>query len=155
MPQPGIENLPALAARIQEAGVDVAYAVSGRPIPLPRAVELSAYRVAQEALTNTLRHAGPGAQARLEVRYAPHALTVEVTDDGGGRAATANRGLSEPPGHGIVGMRERVALFGGTLEAGPLRERGYRVAAVFPIENKAGGAGDGPEGRTETRKGRA
>lgn len=138
-PQPRIENLPALAARVQAAGVDVAYAVSGRPMPLPRAVELSAYRVAQEALTNTLRHAGPGARARLEVRYAPRALTVEVTDDGGKRADTADRGPSEPPGHGIVGMRERVALFGGTLEAGPLHGRGYRVAAVFPIENWIGG----------------
>jgi signal transduction histidine kinase len=141
-PQPGLENLPALAARMQEAGVAVAYKISGQPMRLPRAIELSAYRVVQEALTNTLRHAGPGAQARLEVRYAPHALKIEVTDDGGESAGKADRGQAEPAGHGIVGMRERVALFGGTLEAGPLRERGYRVAAVFPIENGAGeGAG--------------
>ncbi len=133
-PQPGLENLPALVARIREAGVDAVYAVSGHPRPVPRAIELSAYRVAQEGLTNTLRHAGPGARARLEVRYEPHSLTVEVTDDGGSRTATAERSPLEPPGHGIVGMQERVALFGGSLDAGPLRGRGYRVRAVFPVE---------------------
>jgi signal transduction histidine kinase len=113
--------------------------------------------VAQEALTNTLRHAGPGARARLEVRYEPHALTVLVTDDGGERAGAADRRPTEPPGHGIVGMRERVALFGGSLEAGPLHGRGYRVIAVFPVENKpdAGALRDDAGERTGPREGSA
>ncbi len=133
-PQPGLGNLPALVARIQEAGVDVIYAISGQPRPVPQAIELSASRVAQEGLTNTLRHAGAGAHARLEVRYRPQALTIEVTDDGGGEAAGQESSAPETPGHGIVGMRERVALFGGSLDAGPLHGKGYRVRAVFPLE---------------------
>jgi signal transduction histidine kinase len=101
--------------------------VEGDPRPLPAGIDLSAYRIVQEALTNSLKHAGP-ARASVRVRYGRDALEVQVTDDGLG-------GLGVGDGHGLIGMRERVALFDGVLETGPRPDGGYRVAARLPLDN--------------------
>ncbi len=125
-PQPRVSELPALAAHVREAGLPVELAVEGAPVDLPPGVDLSAYRIVQEALTNALKHAGP-ASARVTVRYEPEALLVEVTDDGAG----ARNG--DGAGHGLVGMRERVAVFGGDLDAGGRPDGGYVVRARLPL----------------------
>jgi signal transduction histidine kinase len=130
MPQPGIANLELLLARMRESGLPVELEVAGEPEPLPPGVDLSAYRIVQEALTNTLKYAGP-ARAGVSVRYAGGALELEITDDGAG----AEHGSE--PGHGLVGMRERVALFGGELAAGPAPEGGYIVRARLPYTGDA------------------
>ena len=140
-PQPTLAQLDALVAQVRAAGLPVALRVEGTPRPLPAAVDLSAYRVAQEALTNTLKHAGP-AQAELTIRYGPDTLEVTATDTGhralGGTAGPgAFRSGSDGPGNGLVGMRERVSLFGGELEAGPAPRGGFRVAARFPLDGGA------------------
>jgi signal transduction histidine kinase len=133
-PQPGLEEIPALVDRLAGAGLDVRLDVEGDPRSLPPGAELSAYRIVQEALTNTLKHAGP-ATARVRLSWCPASLDIEVTDDGRGNRpgpgpATA---ANDHYGHGLAGMRERVALFGGDLEAGPSPGRGYRVAARLPL----------------------
>jgi signal transduction histidine kinase len=129
-PQPGVEQLEALVEQVHEAGLEVELAVEGEPVPLPPGVGLSAYRIVQEALTNALRHAGPS-RVRVLVRYAGEDLRVEVRDDG--RGAAAGNGRDGGPGHGLIGMRERVHLFGGDLTAGPGPEGGFTVAARLPI----------------------
>ncbi len=128
-PQPGVADLPALVARAQEAGLTVELRIEGEPRPLPSGVDLSAYRIAQEALTNAFKHAGP-ARAVVRVCYGDDALEVQVHDDGRGAAAD-----TPPPGggNGLVGMRERVALFGGDLLAGPRTGGGYEVKARLPV----------------------
>ena len=126
-PQPGIANLELLLAKVRESGLPVELEVQGRPEPLPPGVDLSAYRIVQEALTNSLKYAGQ-ANARVVVRYGPGALELEVTDDGAGEAVDSNGG------HGLIGMRERVVLFGGELDAGPALGRGFRVRARLPFE---------------------
>ena len=123
-PQPGLGQLPALAEGVRAAGVDVELDVWDGE--LPPAVGLSAYRIVQEALTNTLKHAGPAARARVAVRRDPDALTIEVSDDGTG-------GAPSPGGHGLVGMRERAALLGGELSAGPRAGGGFAVVARLPL----------------------
>ena len=136
-PQPSLANLESLAAAAREAGLPVEVSVEGEPRPLPAGVDLSAYRIVQEALTNSLKHAGP-ARARVRVCYGREALEVQVTDDG---ATTGGNGRPAPEGgNGLIGMRERVALFGGTLEAGADPGGGYRVAARLPLD----GAGAEP-----------
>jgi signal transduction histidine kinase len=126
-PQPGVADLRALAATVEDAGMQVELSVQGDERPLPASAGLSVYRIVQEALTNSLRHAGP-ARARVILRYLPDALEVRVSDNGsGGGAQPAEHG-----GHGLIGMRERVALFGGELEAGPRPEGGYAVVARIP-----------------------
>ena len=134
-PAPGLAEVESLAAEVASAGVRVEVRIEGTPSELPAGLDLSAYRIVQEALTNVVRHAGP-ATARVAVRYAPDQVAVEVIDDGrGGRAAFGRRSDRQAPvGHGIVGMRERAALYGGTLEAGPLPGGGFRVAASLPLE---------------------
>ncbi len=134
-PQPGLADLAALCDRTREAGVSVTTEIRGEARRLPAGIDLSIYRVVQEALTNALRHGGPGTAARVRLAYEPAMLTVEVTDDGRGVPAVgsverARQGI----GHGLVGMRERVILFGGHLETGPLPGRGYRVLAQFPLD---------------------
>jgi signal transduction histidine kinase len=131
-PQPTLSELEALVAQVQAAGLPVQLRIEGTPRPLPAAVDLSAYRVAQEALTNTLKHAGP-ARAQLLVRYGRDALEITAVDDGSGTEPTAN-GPSRPGGQGLVGMRERVSLFGGELRAGARPEGGFGVFARFPLE---------------------
>jgi signal transduction histidine kinase len=131
-PAPGLAAVEELAAEVARAGVRVEVRIEGSPRELPAGLDLSAYRIVQEALTNVVRHAGP-ATARVAVGYAPDRVTLEVVDDGRGPAGDG----SEPVGHGIAGMRERVALYGGTLEAGPRPGGGFRVAASLPLEEPA------------------
>jgi signal transduction histidine kinase len=130
-PVPGLADLDSLLAEVAKAGLAVRLRVQGTPSPLPAGVDLSAYRIVQEALTNVVKHAGP-AQAQVTIGYRDRDVTVEVTDDGRGAAAPAGDGRGGT-GHGLVGMRERVAAFGGDLEAGPRRGGGFRVAARLPL----------------------
>jgi signal transduction histidine kinase len=127
-PQPGISELPALAGSLRAAGLEVSLSVDGDHTALPPAVNVSAYRIVQEALTNVLKHAGP-ARAEVTVGCMDSAVTIEVTDDGPGNPA--------PPaltgGQGLAGMRERVALFGGDLRAGPRPGGGFTVCARLPV----------------------
>src|SRR5205085_3697897 len=125
-PQPGLESLDRLIVQVQEAGLPVTLHVEGVRAPLAPGVDLSAYRIVQEGLTNALKHA-KGAHARVFVRYAGDAVEVEVADDGPGLVNGAAMG------HGLVGMRERVALYGGTLEAGPRPEGGFALRARLPV----------------------
>ena len=125
-PQPGVADLRALAGTVEDAGMQVELSVQGEERPLPASAALSVYRIVQEALTNSLRHAGP-ARARVILRYLPDALEVQVSDNGIGGVPPAEHG-----GHGLIGMRERVALFGGELTAGPRPEGGYAVVARIP-----------------------
>jgi signal transduction histidine kinase len=127
-PQPGLGQLEALAGSMRAAGLDVSVRVEGEPVALPAGVDLSAYRIVQEALTNTLRHARAG-HASVSVRWSPAAVELEVVDDGRGAPGGIDGG-----GHGIVGMRERVALLGGTLSLGAGPQGGFRVDAELPIE---------------------
>jgi len=129
-PQPGIADLEALVRQMVDAGLQVLLDVEGEPRPLPSGLDLTAYRIVQEALTNTLKHAGP-ARAHVTLRYGPRALEVKVTYDGRGVAVV---GAGGPGGHGLVGMRERVALYGGRLRAGPRRGGGFEVLAVLQTE---------------------
>jgi signal transduction histidine kinase len=125
-PQPGLAQLEALVESVRAAGLDVALRREGRPVEVPSGVGLSAYRIVQEALTNTLRHAH-ASSAVVTVRYTPVAVEVEVADDGRGA-----RGGVEG-GRGIVGMRERAALLGGTLEVGSAPRGGFHVRAALPV----------------------
>jgi signal transduction histidine kinase len=127
---PGLGRLDALVARMIAAGLSTRIHLVGRPHPLPAAVDLAAYRIVQESLTNVLRHAGR-ASVVVTITYRRDRLTVEVEDDGSGSAADSSR--SEGSGHGIVGMRERVSALGGELEAQPLSEGGFRVRASLPV----------------------
>jgi signal transduction histidine kinase len=130
-PQPGMDGLEGLVAAVRGAGLAVHLRVDGGPRPLPAGVGLSAYRILQEALSNTLRHA-PGAHATVEVGFEPDRLRLRVHNDpppGGGE-----RPPPAPPGHGIVGMRERAAMLGGTLAAGPTSDGGYLVEATLPLK---------------------
>jgi signal transduction histidine kinase len=129
-PQPSLRYLDDLVAQVRDAGMPVDLRIEGDPRPLAPGIDLSAYRIVQEALTNALKHAGP-ARARVTVRYGKRELDIEITDDGAGGA---NGG---PGGHGLVGMRERVALFGGNLAAGQRLDGGYAVRARLPLEGVA------------------
>lgn len=130
-PAPTIDDFSKLIDHCEQAGLNVALEVDGEPTGLPASVEVSAYRIVQESLTNTLKHAGAGS-ATVRVAYADDELTVAVTDNG--RGAAANRSGA---GQGLVGMRERVEAFGGTLTAGPRTGGGFAVTAVLPVrENR-------------------
>jgi signal transduction histidine kinase len=129
-PQPGIDRLEALIASVRGAGLDVGLQVRGGERPLPSGVELSAYRIVQEALSNTLRHA-PGARATVEVDYQPDRLLLRVRNDP--PAAGGHAPGPASPGQGIIGMRERAAMLGGELLAEPTPEGGYLVEATLPL----------------------
>jgi signal transduction histidine kinase len=129
-PQPGLARLDELAEPLRLAGLDVVVRREGEAPSLPAGVDLSAYRIVQEALTNTLRHAR-ATRAEVTVRHEGNAVELEVRDDGRGVPLMADGGGA---GQGLVGMRERAALLGGTLEAGPLPGGGYRVHARLPLE---------------------
>jgi signal transduction histidine kinase len=127
-PQPGLGGLEALAQQVRDAGLPVTLRVEGDPRPLSATIDLQAYRILQEGLTNALKHAGP-ARAEVVVRYAARELVLEVRDDGRGHDPGAEDG-----GHGLMGMRERVAVCGGELEAGPGPAGGFALVARLPFE---------------------
>ena len=130
-PQPGLGYLEALNDQTREAGLPVDVTIEGQPQELPQSADLSAFRILQEALTNSLKHAGPS-EAVVSIRYSPGKLELRVTDNGRGAAERLSNGSTG--GHGLVGMRERVALFGGDLKTGPLPGGGYEVTATLPLE---------------------
>lgn len=125
-PQPGLRDLERLGTQLRDAGLDVAMSVQGPVRPLHPAVELTAYRLIQEALTNVMKHAG-GAGATVELVYGADVLRIDVHDDGHGLAAASSSG-----GHGLIGMRERVELVGGRLTVGPRPGGGFSVSAALP-----------------------
>jgi signal transduction histidine kinase len=131
-PQPGLSELERLVVQVRDTGLPVEIVTEGCPCPLPVGMDLAAYRIIQEALTNVVKHAGK-ANAKVRVRYDADSLDIEVTDDGRGAAAPLITREMEG-GHGLIGMQERVALYEGTLETGPLFPGGYRVHAHFPLE---------------------
>jgi signal transduction histidine kinase len=131
VPQPGLGELDALADSIRSAGLPVHLTVDGDHAALPAAVAVTAYRIVQESLTNVLKHAGP-ARARVTVNCAGDAVTIEVTDDGTGNPAAGAHGGR----HGLAGMRERVAAFGGDLRAGPEPGGGFAVRARLPLHDR-------------------
>jgi signal transduction histidine kinase len=126
-PQPGLGDLPTLVAQVCEAGLPVELHIVGERRDLPVGIELSAYRIVQEALTNALKYAGE-ARATVNVRYGTDSLELEVVDDGAGSTSPVSSG-----GHGLAGMRERVALYGGRLDAGRRQSGGFRIHVVLPI----------------------
>ncbi|WP_079031856.1 sensor histidine kinase [Streptomyces specialis] len=126
-PAPGLGRLPELAEQAADAGLRVTVATEGPPVPLPPGADLAAFRIVQEALTNTVRHSASRA-ARVRLRYAPGGLELRVDDDGPATAADGHGG-----GNGLVGMRERAAAFGGTVAAGPRADGGFRVVAELPL----------------------
>ena len=142
-PAPGLADLDRLIQRTRGAGVQVAVERSGRVRAVPAGVDLSAYRIIQEALTNVVKHAGGGVRCTVSLGYADEALEVRVTDDGGGSPALVPAGvraglLGRVPvapgtGHGIIGMRERANLCGGEFSAGPLPAGGFQVTAALPL----------------------
>jgi signal transduction histidine kinase len=127
-PQPGLADVPRLVHQFEEAGLDVSPEMDDVPTELPARVGLSAYRIVEEALTNVLKHAGPGARTEVRVSLAGRAIEIEVINTG--RGATILPGS----GHGIVGMRERAQLLGGSLDAGPRPGGGFRVVARLPVD---------------------
>ncbi len=129
-PPPSVRHLDLLVERVRETGLPVELTVDGSPRPLPPGVDVSAYRIVQEALTNTLKHSG-AARATVDLRYRTGALEVQVTDDG---PRNHRESLPNHVGHGLIGMRERVLLYGGTLEAGGQPTGGFRVLARLPFE---------------------
>ncbi|WP_037364674.1 sensor histidine kinase [Nakamurella lactea] len=127
VPQPGLEQLDALAERMRSAGVPVELSVVGEPVALPAGADLAAYRVVQEALTNIVKHAD-GARARVTVEYRDRQVRVQVADSGGNRSATADDG----GGRGLIGLRERLAVYSGILSVGPVSGGGFQVCAEIP-----------------------
>jgi len=130
-PQPGLGYLEKLIEQTREAGLPVEVIIEGQPYELPQGADLSAFRIVQEALTNSLKHAGPS-EASVRIMYSPNKLELRVTDNGRGAAERLANG--PVAGHGLVGMRERVAMFGGELKSGPLPGGGYEVQATLPLE---------------------
>ncbi|GAB3457967.1 sensor histidine kinase [Streptomonospora sediminis] len=132
-PRPGVQQLDRLIDQMRRAGLPVALTVGGVERQLPAGVELAVYRVVQEALTNTLKHAGPAvSRARVQLHYGDSILEVRVVDDGRGAASAANGA-----GHGLQGMRERVAAYDGSVRAGPRAGGGYEVVAALPLRPAA------------------
>jgi signal transduction histidine kinase len=127
-PQPGLGDLPRLVAQVRDAGLPVELNVGGNQRQLPVGIELSAYRIVQEALTNALKHAGD-ATAFVRVRYGEDTLELEIVDDGPGAATPVATG----GGHGLAGMRERVALYGGRIDTGHKASGGFRVRVLLPV----------------------
>ena len=126
-PQPGLDALESLVAQMNQAGLATTLSVAGETRELPPGVDLNAYRIIQESLTNALKHGGPKVRAEVKLNYSDDTLTVDVVDDGRGAAAPAG------DGQGLVGMHERVALLRGSMQAGPRPGGGFRVAAKIPI----------------------
>jgi len=130
-PQPGLGSLQSLVEQVRASGLPVNLRIEGHPVQLPAGIDLSAYRIVQEALTNVVKHAGD-ASAEVVIRYRTHAFELDIVDDGRGRTSGVNGA-----GHGLIGMRERVALYGGTLETGTREGGGYEVRARLPLGDTA------------------
>jgi len=128
-----LEQLADLLEQYRQAGLAVELTVDGNERALPQGLDLAAYRVVQEALTNTLKHAA-GSSAAVHVVYRPDAIELCVTDTGSTRASAVRAARADGAGHGIVGMRERAEIYGGRLDAGPDPDGGFRVTASFPLE---------------------
>ncbi|MER8185605.1 sensor histidine kinase [Kitasatospora sp. NPDC094015] len=136
VPQPGVEELPELLEQVRVAGLPVDFATTGDPRELPRGLELTVYRIVQEALTNVRKHGGPGVRARVAVDFRDQDLEVLVEDDG--RGSTAEQlvdGGTDGLGHGLIGMRERVGMVSGSLDIGPRPGGGFRIRAVLPLRS--------------------
>jgi signal transduction histidine kinase len=133
-PVPGLDQLRELIDQARAAGMSVSLTLEGAPRPLSEGAELAAYRVVQESLTNTRKHGGLAAAAQVTLRYEPGGLMMQVSDDGLGPAAP-----SDGPGHGLTGMRERIEMYGGTVEAGPRSGGGYQVTARLPDSHPESG----------------
>jgi signal transduction histidine kinase len=129
-PTPGVSRLPELVERVRATGLDVSLTVTSDGRALPAGIDFSAYRIVQEALTNTLKHAH-AATARVDLRIGEHGLDVVIVDDG---TAVGEANGRTGRGHGLIGMRERAAVFGGELEAGPHPQGGFVVRASIPLD---------------------
>lgn len=135
VPQPDVEQIEDLIDQVRAAGLAVDFKVEGTPRPLPSGVELTAYRIVQEALTNTRKHGGPNAGASVRLVYFDDGLGLLVEDDGRGAAHELYEdGGADGAGHGMIGMRERVGMVGGTLDAGPRPGGGFRISALLPLK---------------------
>ncbi|MFI6977163.1 sensor histidine kinase [Embleya sp. NPDC050154] len=137
-PQPDLARLGALAEQVRAAGLPTTLTVQGDTRNVPAGAQLAVYRLAQEALTNTLKHARPGANARIRVRSSPERLELSVVDDGRPRARDVGDGEEPRGGRGLAGMRERAAVYGGDVEAGPLPGGGWRVSALLHLTDPGG-----------------
>jgi signal transduction histidine kinase len=143
-PAPGLAQLDALVEGARRAGLPITLAVAGEPFPLPAAVDLAAYRIVQESLTNVIRHAGP-ADAAVKLRYRADEIAIDVIDTGHGPSAGTGPGaVGGTAGHGQAGMRERAAAVGGTVQTGPRPGGGYQVTARLPVHGRLTGAGAAP-----------
>ena len=131
-PLPGLADMDELLARVRAAGLPVRYERSGTPAGTPPGIQLTVFRLVQEALTNTMKHGGPGATAAVRLQVTPAEVRVEVDDDGAGDTAGPH-----PPGGGMTGMRERVSAFGGELACGPRDPHGWRVTALLRLDPAA------------------
>ncbi|GAA2287041.1 two-component sensor histidine kinase [Streptomyces ruber] len=135
VPQPDVEQLGELIEECRSSGLPVDYRIEGTPRPLPSGVELTAYRIVQEALTNTRKHGGPNAGASVRLVYFDDGLGLLVEDDGKGAPHELyEEGGFDGQGHGLIGMRERVGMVGGTLDAGPRPGGGFRISALLPLK---------------------
>jgi signal transduction histidine kinase len=135
VPQPDVEQIDELVEQCRSAGLPVDFKVEGTPRPLPSGVELTAYRIVQEALTNTRKHGGPDAGASVRLVYFDDGLGLLVEDDGKGAPHELyEEGGIDGRGHGLIGMRERVGMVGGTLDAGPRPGGGFRISALLPLK---------------------
>lgn len=135
VPQPDVQQIEDLVEQVRQTGLEVDFKVEGTPRPLPSGVELTAYRIVQEALTNTRKHGGPDAGASVRLVYFDDGLGLLVEDDGRGAAHELYEdGGADGAGHGMIGMRERVGMVGGTLDAGPRPGGGFRVSALLPLK---------------------
>ncbi len=135
VPQPDVEQIDELVEQCRIAGLPVDFRVEGTPRPLPSGVELTAYRIVQEALTNTRKHGGPNAGASVRLVYFDDGLGLLVEDDGKGAPHELyDEGGFDGQGHGLIGMRERVGMVGGTLDAGPRPGGGFRISALLPLK---------------------
>ncbi|ROQ68050.1 signal transduction histidine kinase [Streptomyces sp. 840.1] len=135
VPQPDVEQIEELVDQVVQSGLAVDFKIEGTPRPLPSGVELTAYRIVQEALTNTRKHGGPNAGASVRLVYFDDGLGLLVEDDGRGAAHELYEdGGADGAGHGMIGMRERVGMVGGTLDAGPRPGGGFRISALLPLK---------------------
>lgn len=135
VPQPDVEQIEDLIEQVRQTGLAVDFKIEGTPRQLPSGVELTAYRIVQEALTNTRKHGGPDAGASVRLVYFDDGLGLLIEDDGRGAAHELYEdGGADGAGHGMIGMRERVGMVGGTLDAGPRPGGGFRISALLPLK---------------------